>query len=357
MRGSARYLTPAGVLAAVWLAGGCGRFGFDRESTDAPTAGADAGNDAGADASSFVPDVGNCLVAERGPFVDVGMFPTQGGGFGVFSAPPDLLVADMTGGVHNLRFDGSAFTEVGSLSSLGWVEAVWGDGQYVYVGAPGTGLAVIEVASDGRLTLRAQDTTQLREARRGAVSNGVIFVPTGPAGLFAVRFDGTSIAQVAPALPTVSWSSGVWARGSRVLFGDGASFRVLDFDGTSFTDVVPPDARHGGSRVWSDGVTIFVASNAGATAYRVSGATLVELDTFTTAGNARDIWSDGTHVFVAAEAGGIYALAFEADQFSLIDQISPGTSALGVFGDGTYIYANDATGGVHAYAGFRCQSW
>jgi hypothetical protein len=345
-------------FAATLLASACGRRGFDELTSDAAVADPDAGLDACTSCGgAFQPSVGNCRTASAGPFVRVATHPTAGGGYGVWSAPPNILVADTTGGLRNLWFDGTAFASVGSLSGLGWVEAVWSDGTYFYVGAPGTGLAVVDVSGDGALTLRTQETTKLVEARRGWTANGLQYVPSGPNGLFAFRYDGSALTQVGVPTATLNWAQGAWATGSRVLFADGGVFRVLDFDGTAFTDVITPDARHGGSRVWSDGDKIFVASTAGATAYRLQGTTLLELDTFPTAGNARDIWSDGVHVFVAAEGGGLYALAFTNDTFSLVDQIHTGGLSLGVFGDGTYIYGNDSTGGLQAFSGFRCTSW
>lgn len=345
-------------IVVLLLASACGRVGFD-DATDATSANVDAAIDACASGrcGEFLPSAGNCLDATVGPFSRVATFPTAGGGYGVWSAPPNILVADTTGGLHNVRFDGMAFTPVGDLAGLGWVEAVWSDGQDYFVGAPGTGLSVVSVAANGALSLRTQNTTQLIEARRGWVANGIIYVPTGGSGLFAFRYANSALTQVGTPTASTGWSQGAWASGSRVLFADGSTFRVLDFDGTTFTDVVTPDARYGGSRVWSDGAKIFVASSSGATAYRLQGTTLVELATFATAGSARDIWSDGQHVFVAAEAGGLYALAFANDSFSLLDTIETGGMTLGVFGDGTYIYGNDLNGGLQAFSGFRCTSW
>lgn len=350
----ARY---GSVLVGGLIATACGRLGFDHAAADAGPADV-AVDGCGPACAPFSPQAGTCTDADRGPFVEVDTFPTQGGGYGVWAAPPFVLAADTTGGLRSLRFDGTSFSEVGQLPALGWVEAVWSDGDYFYVGAPGTGLAVVTVAADGQLVQRAQNTAVVAEARRGWAADGVLYVPSGPDGLFAFRFDGATLSQVGFPTPTLSWSSGVWAQGSRVLFADGDRFRVLDFDGTTFTDAVAPDARHpGSSRVWSDGVTIFVASADGATAYRVQGTTLVELDTYPTAGTARDIWSDGEHVFVAAEAGGLSALTFENDQFALLETIDTGGTTLGVFGDGTFIYANDPSTGVHAYAGYACRTW
>ncbi len=334
------------------LASGCGRLGFDG-------LGGDGGGSADAVSGTFEPAVGGCLAAETGPFVQRGAFPTTGGGYGVWSAPPHLLAADTTGGLHSLRFDGSTFTELDHLTNLGWVEAVVGDGQYFYVGAPGTGLTVIALdPGTGQMTQLAQNTTTLQEARRGWFANGVVYMPSGGAGLFAIKFDGTAITQVGTPTATQSWAQGAWAKGSRVLFADGDRFRVLDFTGSTFTDVITPDSRHvGTSRVWSDGTTIFVASVDGATAYRLVGTTLMELDTFGTTAAARDIWSDGQHIFVAAEANGLYALSFNNDKFTLVDRIDTGGGSLGVFGDGNFIYANDLNGGVRAYGGFACHSW
>jgi hypothetical protein len=344
---SARCLVVIAVLAA-----GCGRLGFDGPGDEG--GGADA-----AGGGTFEPSVGGCMAAEGGPFVQRGAFPTAGAGYGVWSAPPHLLAADTSGGLHSLRFDGQAFTELDHLTNLGWVEAVVGDGQYFYVGAPGTGLTVIALdTGTGQMTQLAQNTTTLQQARRGWFANGVMYVPSGGDGLFAIKFDGTAIAQVGAPIATQSWAQGAWAKGARVFFADADRFRVLDFDGATFTDVITPDARHGGTtRVWSDGTTIFVASADGATAYRLTGSTLTELDTFDTTAPARDVWSDGQHIFVAAEADGLYALSFQNDRFTMVDRVDTGGVALGVFGDGNFIYTNDLNGGVRAYSGFTCHSW
>ena len=93
-----------------------------------------------------------------------------GGGYGVFVAPPYVLMADTTGGLHDLRFDGSTFTEVGALSSLGWVEDVWYDGTYYYVASPGYGLWVIDVAPDGSLEVPGRRTRRLSPKRVAAGS-------------------------------------------------------------------------------------------------------------------------------------------------------------------------------------------
>ena len=343
-----RRVVLLGVLAA------CGRIGFDGTST---TTTPDAAPDAGG-GGAFVPSAGTCTDGDRGPFVEVAAFPTAGGGYGVFAAPPYVLMADTTGGLHNLRFTGTSFVELDRINTLGWVEAVWVDGPHIYVGAPGTGLTVLTADAGGKLSIRAQDTTTLSEARRGWTSDGVVYVPAGGTGLHAVRFDGTSITHLGSPMASMSWSQGAWARAGRVMFADANWFRIVDFNGATFTDVIAPDGRHGASsRIWSDGDVIYVANADGLTAYRLTGTTLVELDTFDTASSARDVWSDGLHVFVAAEADGFYALELVNDQFQMIDHVTTGTQALGVFGDGTYIFTNDLAGGVHAYTGFACREW
>jgi hypothetical protein len=275
----------------------------------------------------------------------------------VWVDPPFVLVADTTGGLTAVRFDGTSFTQTGHLDNLGWVEAVWSDGTTHYAAAPGAGLYVIGLGGDGSLSVVASNTS-ISEARHGWVANGTIYEPSGPAGLYAVHFDGTSLTPVGTPAPTMAWAQGTWARGNRVLFADATYFRVLDFDGATFTDVITPDDRHpGASRIWSDGTRMFVAHGGGVTAFRLDGTTLTELDTFaTTNGAARDVWSDGRRVFVATEAEGAYALDFINDRFSLLDQVIPSTMALGIMGDGRYIFVNDSTG-LHAYAGFACLRW
>lgn len=336
------------------LASGCGRLGFDAQGD----AGGSADACTGTCAQAFDPSTSGCTTADTGPFVARGSFP-NGAGYGVWSAAPHLLAADTTGGLYSLRFDGSAFVENDHVTGIGWVEAVVSDGQYFYVGAPGTGLAVMSLdPTTGKLAMRTQNVAPLAEARHAWAANGVLYVPSGGDGLFALSFDGTTLAQLGAKLNSQSWSQGVFARGSRVYFADAARFRVVDFTGTGFTEAVTPDASHANSsRVWSDSRAIFVANADGVTAYRVIGSALTELDTFATTDTARDVWSDGQHVFVAAESAGVYALAFTNDQFTLVDQIDVGGTALGVFGDGTYIYSNALTGGVRAFSGFACRSW
>jgi hypothetical protein len=332
------------------LLAACGRLGFDR-GDDAP---ADGGNPDGGSAE-FDPRVGNCVVADSGPFVEVASIPTQGAGYGVWAAKPFVLLADTTGGLRSVRFDGTAFTETDRLPDLGWTEAVWNDGAHFWIGSPGYGLTVLDLDSAGTFAIRAQDLT-LTEARRGWSANGVTYVPAGNMGLYAVRFDGAAITRMGN-VPSMSWGQGAWAQGSRVYFADANRFRVLDFDGSTFTDVITPDDRHGGTtRIWSDGTTIFVAAVDGLTAFRLDGTTLVELDTFPTTASTRDVWSDGQHIFIAAETDGVYALKFANDAFTMVDHVDTGGGSLGVFGDGTYLYANDSNDGVHAYRGFGCRT-
>jgi len=335
------------LIGGIALLAACGRFGFDR------------GDDAPADGASpvFDPAVGNCIDAESGPFVEVASIPTQGAGYGVWAAKPFVLLADTTGGLRSVRFDGTAFTQTDRLPDLGWTEAVWNDGAHFWVGSPGYGLSILDLDSDGKFTIRAQDLVLLTEARRGWFANDLAFVPSGGAGLYALRFDGSSIVQVGTNASSLSWAQGAWAHGSRVLFADADRFRILDFNGSTFTDVIPPDTRHPGTtRIWSDGTTIFVASVDGVTAFRLNGTNLVELDTFTTNSSARDVWSDGQHIFVAAESDGVYALAFDNDAFTMIDRVDTGGGSLGVFGDGTYLYTNDLNDGLTAYRGFGCRT-
>ena len=342
------------VAVALLAASACGRIDFD--GTPGPDA--TVTPDACPACAAFQPVVGGCTDADAGPFQLAGTAPTQGGGYGVWVAPPFILRADTTGGLHSLAFDGATFTQLDALPNLGWVEAVWSEGSTLFVGAPGTGLAAVDLSPTGELALITQDTGTLKEARRGWAAGDTLYVPTGGSGLHAVRWDGTTLTPIGTALPTVGWAQSAWARGTRVLFADANALRVVDFDGSTFNEPVPRDTTHPGtSRVWSDGTTIFVAHGSGATAYRIVGNALVELDSYTTTDAARDIWSDGYHVFVAAQSAGLIALRFANDTFTLVDTIATGTQALGVFGDGTYVYSNDLAGGLRAHTGFRCQRW
>ncbi len=339
------------LVVALVVTSGCGRFAFDDAATD-------AGATDAAEPAVFDPTRSGCMQASAGPFVLAGSTPTQGSGYGVWVAPPYILRADTTGGLHSLAFDGTTFSQRGAVGEIGWVEAVTSaNGRTLFVGAPGTGLAVVELAASGELTLLTQEATTVVEARRAWVTEQWVFVPSGGAGLHALRWDGSALTPVGTPLTTIGWAQAAWAKDSRVLFADASAFRVVDFDGATFTEAVTRDTTHGGvSRVWHAEPIVFVANDDGATAYRIAGDALVELDTFPTAGTARDIWADGQHVFVAAETGGVYGLRFANDRFTLVDQIGDGGTALGVFGDGTYVYANFTTG-LRAYRGFACAAW
>lgn len=328
--------------AALLVLAGCGRLGF----ADQPAA-PDA-----AQATPFDVEGGHCLAGQTGPFVEVASFATTGGGYGVWAAPPYVLMADTNGGLHSLRFDGASFVEIDHLD-FGWVEDVWQVAGTTFVASPGTGLAALSIA-DGKITVLVEDTAHT-EARRGWSSDGVLYLPEGGAGLFALRWTGSAFEQLAPALPTMSWAQGAWTSGTRTVFADANALRVVDFDGSALADGAPPLTAHGGtSRVWSkDGHTVFVASADGVTAYAL-GAALTELATFATDGTARDVWSDGAHVFAASEHGGVYALAFDGAQFTRLAQTDIGHTGLGVIGDGDFVFANDLESGLHAYSGFAC---
>ncbi len=311
-----------------------------------------------ATAPVFDPTSNACLSAHVGPFTEVARFPTSGGGYGLWSKPPYVLEADTTGGLHQLRFDGATFTELDHRTDLGWVEAVVSDGTYFYVGSPGFGLTVFEIGADGTLLQRAQDTT-ISEARHAWFGNGLVYVPAGGSGLYAVQFDGLTIQHVGTPTPTSGWSEGVFVQRDHIFIADEAAFRILAFDGSMFSDTVPGVTAHTGStRVWVAGATVFVAEAEGVTAYHFDGTTLTDLDTFAIlAGEkVRDVWSDGAHVFLAAQQDGVYALAFDGSHFALVDHVALAGETLGVFGDGTTIFVNGGDG-VRAYDGFGCTSF
>lgn len=295
--------------------------------------------------------------ADNGPFQARATFPTAGGGYGLWSAAPFLLAADTTGGLHSLRFDGQAFSELDHVENIGWVEAVVGDGTYFYVGAPGTGLYVVTLDAAGHLSIPAMDLS-ITEARRAWPGGGNLYVPSGGDGLFAVRYDGATLKHVGAPIGSMSWGQGVWADADHVYFADADAFRVLDFDGDTFTDAMPPSSAHPGtSRIWRAGDTLFVAAADGLVAHHLDHGIPSELARFPTETAARDVWSDGQHVFVAAQESGLYALAFDGTAFTVVDHVATTGASLGVFGDGTYIYSNDLSEGVHAYAGFACRDF
>lgn len=354
-------------IVLVIAASGCGRYSFDGQSS--VDSGADAVEPDANLGSTFSPVSSPCTQAQNGPFGIVDTFPNSpnGAGYGVFAALPNIVVANEAGGINNLHIDGGKFTQMDHLDGgfvlpeqLGWVEAVWSDGQHFYAGSPGRGMYVMDIGTDGKFIRLADNKIDTAQARKGwSAGGGLQFVADGDGGVKAMRYTGSALETVGMNLPMTSWAQGAWAIGNRVILADAGALRVADFDGTAYSETITPNtAQPGSTRLWVDRKSIiFVANNAGVTAYRINGSTIDLLDTFATADAARDVWSDGTHVFVAASTDGTYALAFTNDAFILVDHADSGGSTLGVFGDGKYVYTNDQNIGLRAWSGFTCQQW
>lgn len=350
------------------LLSGCGRFGFDGASGDDGEVTPDAPVDA-SEGMSFSPITSGCMQAEAGPFTLVDTLPnTPGGqGYGLYVALPNIVTVQEAGGISNVHMDGGKFTLVDHLDGgfdapdqLGWVEAVWSDGQHYFFGAPGRGLFVMDIDAAGKFVRLADNRAELAQARKGwPASNGMQFVASGDGGVKAIRYANNAIEIVGATMPMTSWAQGAWALGNRVVLADAGAVRVADFDGANYSETITPDTVHlGATRLWIDrNNVIFVANSEGVTAYRIVGTTVTPIDTFATAAAARDVWSDGQHVFVAAATDGTYALSFTNDHFAEVAHAESGGSTLGVFGDGKYIYTNDETVGLRAWSGFTCQAW
>jgi hypothetical protein len=321
--------------------------GFDELSVDAQ------GQPDAPSEEPFQPSVGNCIDADEGPFVEAAR--ELGQGYGVFVRPPYVLMAVLGEGLRALSVEDGAFRRTGQLDLPGqFFEAIVGDDQALYGGVPGYGLVAVRIDADGSLALIDENRTDVVQARRSWLAGGRVYVPSGNEGLHAFTLEGTQLVEVGTPIASQSWGQAAWATGNRVIFADGAALRLVDFDGTTFTDVMAPLMDHTNyNRLWSDGTVVFAATDQGVVAYRMGGASLSELALFPTAEVVRDVWSDGQHIFVAAQGDGFYALAFDGTAFTELDHL-PSPHSLGVFGDGTYIYLNDRDDGLRAMSGFRC---
>ncbi len=305
---------------------------------------------------AFDPASNGCASADAGPFVELANATLPAGVFGLWYRAPYLLVAATGAGVRAYTFDGSTLDEVGSMTDVGWAEAIWQDGETYLVSAPGTGLTSFTLGPSGRVTAQRANTVEAVEARRGATEGTYLYVPMGGDGLQAFEWATGAIAPVGEALPTLSWASAAYVQGGTVFLADGGPVRALTFDGAAFTEVARSPTYPGASRAWAVDGVLHVAHDAGVSAltYDASAGTFTELAQAPTAGRAREVWSDGAHVFVAGSGGGIYAFAWTGSGYRLVDNFDTPGSALGVVSDGTYVYVGDEGGGVRVYGGFAC---
>lgn len=321
----------------------------------------DSGVDASPDAPSLSctecrdidPSANGCAMAEAGPLVERGRFNMFGDSYGVWLHAPVLLVAD-TGGFSSMTFDGASFAFIARIGT-GWTEAIWTRGDDVFVGAPGRGLYAFQINAIGAPLEVTRDLTTATEARRGWADSRYVYVPNGGGGLLAYTYGSGAFAAAGTPMPTTGWSQGVWTDGTNIFFADNTNFRVVRFDGTSFSELASVPLP-GATRVWGGGGDriIYVAHSTGIVAYTFDGTSLAVRSTFPTPTPARDVWSDGVHVFVAAETSGVYALRLDAGGFTMLDHVDTDGNALGVVSDGTYLFVGDGPSGVKAYSGFRC---
>ncbi|MEM9195898.1 MAG: hypothetical protein AAGF12_42420, partial [Myxococcota bacterium] len=253
-------------------------------------------------------------------------------------------------------FDGRMFREIDQVTT-GWTEAIWNDGDNFFVSAPGTGLWVFEIDADGNFIQRSADQTSLVEARRLWGDGTFLYVPTGPNGLLAYRYDGMSLVSVGAPLPSQGWAQGVWTDGTTVFFADKSAFFALRFDGMRFVTIDQDTSVQDASRVWGLGGLTYVGTADGISTYRLAGDQLRRVSDVTTGSTVREVWSDGVHVFAAAQTYGVVAYRRTGEALIELDREDTDGTSLGVVGDGTFIYVGDGMGGIRAYSGFACRTF
>lgn len=373
-RGASAKNAPLVLVSALCLLA-CGRGGFESTGGDLAR---DNSDDGGADDGSgdpnpdsdpirvvtpltFASPDNTCTENDPGPFQQVGetILPRT---YGVWYQPPFLVAAHpgsgTTGSLSTFELTPDGLQLVDRDVPGGFVEAIYYDGQYYYIGAPGRGLLVYSIDRDGQITLLAENTVELSQARRAWGDGTFVYVPIGTDGLRAIQFDGQSINLIGEPLPSNGFAQGAMIHGDGdIYFTDGDELRVLTFDGTSFTERASLMARTG--RAWSAMGVVFASNDEGVSAVLRNGATVDVLASFNTNGiSVRDVWSDGSLVYLAASDDGVYALDYDRaePQFTQRGRFPTptGGSGLGVTGNSEVLFVGFDEVGLAVFSGFAC---
>lgn len=167
-------------------------------------------------------------------------------------------------GVHAVRFDGTAISEVGTkTSSHGFSQSVVADASYIYL-----------------------------------ADNDVLRILT---------FDGAAFTDVAQASDHPGYSR-VWVAGSTVFAATTEGAVAMKWDGTTLAtlDLFPTAAQ--GRDVWFDGQHVFFAAQEdGLYALAWDGAHFTKLDHVPSVQQTLGVFGDGTFIYVNDFAGGLTA--------------------------------------------------
>lgn len=302
---------------------------------------------------TFVPTSNACQSANEGPLAQVAQRTTGAVTYGVWTAGRYVLAANTTGGLASYYFDGADIVGRGTVTNPGWAEAIWSDGDLIVASAPGTGFYTFTLDWTGRWRGIDRDTVLAVEARRAWGDGSTLYVPNGSDGVRAYSYAGGELTPLGMPIPTASFAQGAYTDGNIVLLADGNELRVLEFDGTNFTELDSVTVN-GSSRVWGLDGLFHVSENDRVAAYRFEGGALSLVAEAPLAAEGRDVWSDGAHVFVAANEAGLYAFDFDGTAYTELDFVPSEHQSLGVVGDGTYIYLGDGNGGLRVFSGFEC---
>lgn len=278
--------------------------------------------------------------------------------------PPFLLVARPGGAtdaaLESYRLEGDKLVLAGRDTPGGFVEAIYFDGEVFYVGIPGRGLLVYRIDSAGQLSVLAENSVELKEARQAWGDGSTVFVPTGPDGLWAIQFDGDEISLVGESLPTTGFALGAMVHDDgEIYFSDNNATRIVTFDGNGFIEKARLE-QSGATRAWSVQGVVFAAGTSAVRALRRDGTDVQVLATFSTRAEAavRGVWSDGANVYVAASTDGVYALEFDAAARTLSEKgffaTPAGGNALGITGNSELIFVGFDSAGLYAFRGFEC---
>ncbi|MEM6274847.1 MAG: hypothetical protein AAF735_06360 [Myxococcota bacterium] len=377
-RASAASILLIGALGLV----GCGRGGFEPTGAEATPpdqldpGDSDAGDEGGPDDGSgdpnpdptrvvtplsFASPDNACSENALGPFQQVGeiILPRT---YGVWYQPPFLVAAHpggaMNGALSTYEVTSDELTLIDRDVPGGFVEAIYFDGQYYYVGAPGRGLLVYAIDQNGQIALLGENTVELLQARRAWGDGTYVYVPIGTDGLRAIQFDGQSINLIGEPLPSTGFAQGAMVHDDGdIYFSDDNELRVLTFDGTSFTERASLTAGTG--RAWSAMGVVFASSDGGVSAVLRNGNTVDVLARFETNGiSVREVWSDGSLLYLAANDDGVYALDYDRSdpQFTQLGRFPTpvGGRSLGVTGNSEVLFVGFDEAGLAVLSGFAC---
>lgn len=314
---------------------------YNRTLTNAPTTGSPTMAD-----QNFV----SCKSAGSGPLRKVSQASTgedfafweqNGQLFSAGNANFYALGVDAGGNVTRQTTD--------NFGDSGFID-VWGDGTYIYAL---TGSEIHALTYDG---------TSFTEAGSIAVSGGLnisgdgnyIYVARGTTGLTAYSFDGANFAELAThKFPGIShaWSDGQYLYVSLGSVG----LYVMSFNGSGFTHVssfsgYPTNASHG------DGRYLYVNDTNGLTAYSFDGTTLTPLNTYEPGVGAliTSVGVLGEQIFEAADDGELRVLSYDGLKYNTTDSIEGVGTVRDIWSNGGYLFVGSEGQGVSVYSGAEC---